>query len=274
MRLHINYKEDKIFQPLAKEILNRNIGKSTGERTAERGLGDVKEDTKLGRNKSVSKVESTHVSRVFNRRSSKWEKTVEAYDFSNVKTTNVPLYNNSADRKKNKVQFVTQMYSKAAESTNSRNVESRQYKSFYKEPKRSHPMTKNKARSVSNIKFPPPETTSKQSEDRPQDRSFHSKPTKMAPLSLKPLPTSHLDASSPSSPKKVKQDIDKKLAAFMNSLKKPTIKRIKSERTCNQDPTKALRDEVDFLLKYVYQCDESTKSMISSYMLSKDLKES
>ena len=273
MRLHINHKEDKIFQPLAKEILNRNIGKSTVERSAERDLGDVKEDTQLCRNKSVLKVESTHASRVFDRRSSKWDKTLEAYDCRNVKPTNVPVYNNAADKKKNKVQFVTQLYSKAAESTNSRNVESRQYKSFYNEPKRSHHMTKNKARSVSNIKIFQPETASKQSENRPQDRSFHSKPTKLAPLSLKPFPTSRLDAYSPSIPQKAKQDIDAKLAAFMNSLKKPTIKRIKSERTCSQDPTKAFRDEVDFLLKYVYQCDESTKSMISSYMLSKDLKE-
>lgn len=277
MRLHINYKEDKIFQPLAKEILNKNRGKSTGENNAERGLGDIKHDTKFGRNKSVSKVEPTHASRVFNRRSSLWERTAEAYNLSNMKSGNVPVYIKAAERKRDKVQFVTQMYSKATKSTNLRNGEARQYKSFYNESKTSQLMTKNKARSVSNIKTIVLESTSKQSEEKPQDRSFHfqpSKPTKIAPISLKPLTTSHLDTSSPSEPPKTKQDIDKKLAALMPHLKRPTIKRIKSERTCNQDPTKALRDEVDFLLKYVYQCDENTKNMISSYMLSNDLKES
>jgi hypothetical protein len=277
MRLHINHKEDKIFQPLAREILSRNRGKSTGENTTDRPLADIKEDTKLGRNKSVSKVESTHASRIFNRKSTMLERTAEAYNLSIIKSVNVPVYSKAAERKQNKVQFVTRMYSKPTKSKLSGNEEARQYKSFYSEFKRSHHISRDKARSVSSIKTVALETASKQPEDKPQDRSFNSKPSKpnkISPISLKPLPASHLDPPSPSSPPKTKQDIDKKLAVLMSQLKKPTIKRIKSERTCNQDPTKALRDEVDFLLKYVYQCDESTKSMISSYMLSNDLKES
>lgn len=284
MKLNIKSKEEKIFQPLAKELIFKNRLSTIGEAPTENTTKDILSLNKITRNKSVSRVVHSEHSRLYTRNTSYSVKSADRKNSIHLTNGKRAISTKAIDKGQNQMQFVTQMYSRVpnlltASKSPSSDIKTQEANSFYSLSKPSTFVSKSKARSVSQIKTAGEVSNSKPSDELSISYSYQSKafkpPVRVPPLSKHRL-TDHTEHSfqSVTPLRPGREDGPKRLIALMPRLKKPSIKRIQSERTYEGEPSKVLKDEVDFLLKYVYKCDDSTKDMISSYILFDELKPS
>lgn len=283
MKLYTKSKEEKVFQPLAKEIIFKNRLNTIGETTEETAKDNLNEN--IRRNKSVSRIDHFQASKFYTRNASYSEKTANRKNSARLQNGKRAMSTKTLERKQNQINFVTQMYSRVSNHLTelrspSDDSKTQTVNTFYSVSKQDSLISKTKNRSINHIKSSAEESTSKPSDESSLIYSFSSKPTKFAaripPLISKSRQTDHTESSfqSNSPIKPVREQVSARLVALMPHLKKPIIGRIQSERTYTSEPIKGFKDEVDFLLKYVYECDESTKDMISSYILFDQLKAS